>query len=46
MRENQRVRLMARPMLSPVAMKDLVLIGVSLAFFVVAWIYTKSLDRL
>jgi hypothetical protein len=27
-------------------MKDLVLIGVSVAFFVVAWVYARSLDHL
>jgi hypothetical protein len=27
-------------------MKDIVLIGVSLAFFVVAWVYARSFDRL
>jgi hypothetical protein len=27
-------------------MKDIALVGVSVAFFLVAWIYTKSFDRL
>jgi hypothetical protein len=27
-------------------MKDIVLIGVSLAFFVVAWVYVRAFDRL
>jgi hypothetical protein len=27
-------------------MKDLVFVGVTVAFFALAWLYTKSLDRL
>jgi len=27
-------------------MKDLVLVGVSVGFFVVAWMYAKAFDRL
>jgi hypothetical protein len=29
-----------------VQMKDVVLIGVSVAFFVVAWVYARSFDHL
>jgi hypothetical protein len=29
-----------------VQMKDVVLIGVSVAFFVVAWVYARSFDQL
>jgi len=27
-------------------MKDIVLIGVSVAFFALSWVYTRSFDRL
>jgi hypothetical protein len=29
-----------------VIMKDLVFVGITLAFFWIAWVYTKSFDRL
>jgi hypothetical protein len=32
--------------LSEVVMKDLVFVAVTAAFFALAWIYTKSFDRL
>ena len=35
-----------RDAVGPMQMKDLVLIGVSVAFFVVAWVYARSFDHL
>ncbi len=33
-------------MLSREAMKDIIFLAVTVAFFAVSWLYTKSLDRL
>lgn len=37
---------MARSMLLFTRMKDLVFVGVTLAFFALGWIYVRALDRL
>ncbi len=39
-------RVVARAMQRQERMKDLVLIGVSVAFFALSWIYSRSFDRL
>jgi hypothetical protein len=39
-------RFVARRMLKYPLMKDLLFIGITIAFFAVGWLYTKSFDRL
>jgi hypothetical protein len=45
-REAAPPRSLARSMLLPAPMKDIVLIGVSVAFFALSWLYVKSFDHI
>jgi hypothetical protein len=41
-----RASRVARPMLKRTVMKDLIFVGISVAFFAVGWLYAQSFDRL